>query len=87
MPRSDNAQLNIRSAYARDRAREIARTTGMSTTEIVEDALRGYVPPAGAGTVERLVRRGRLLVKPAQGRRVTHEEAEQALAAVRERDL
>ncbi len=87
MPRSDNAQLNIRSAYARDRAREIARRTGMSTTEIVEDALRGYVPPAEAGTVEGLVRRGRLLVKPAHGRRVTHDEVEQAIEAVRGRDL
>ena len=87
MPRSDNAQLNIRSAYARDRAREIAGRTGMSTTEIVEDALRGYVPPAGLGEVEGLVRRGQVLVKPAQGRRVTHEEAEQALEAVRGRDL
>ena len=82
MPRADNAQLNIRSAYARNRAREIARRTGMTTTEIVEDALRGYVPPAASEPVDGLV-----LVKPAQGRHVTQDEADQALEAVRERDL
>jgi len=39
MPRADNAQLNIRSAYARNRAREIARCTGMTTTDT--KSLRG----------------------------------------------
>ncbi|MGI4765345.1 MAG: hypothetical protein ACRYGP_09830 [Janthinobacterium lividum] len=53
----------------------------------VEDALQSYVPTGGSGAVGRLVRRGRLLVKPAQGLRVTHDEAEQALEAVRERDF
>ena len=86
MPRADNAQLNIRSAYARNRAREIARRTGMTTTEIVEDALRGYVPPGASEPVDGLVRRGPILVKPAQGRRVTQDEADQALEAVRGRD-
>lgn len=87
MPRRDNAQLNVRSAYARDRTREIARRTGMTTTEIVEDALRGYVPPAVTAPVDGLVRRGPVLVKPSQGRHVTQEEADQALNAVRGRDL
>ncbi len=87
MPRVDNTQLNIRSAYARNRAHEIARRTGMTTTEIVEDALRGYVPPAASQPVDGLVRRGPVLVKPAQGRHVTQDEADQALEAVRGRDL
>ena len=87
MPRADNTQFNIRSAYARDRVREIARGTGMTATEVVEDALRGYVPPVTSEPVEGLVRRGPVLVKPARGRRVTHQEADQALHAVRERDL
>ncbi len=87
MPRADNAQLNIRSVYARSRAREIARRTGMTTTEIIEDALRGYVPPAASEPVGGLVRRGPVLVKPAQGRRVTQDDADQALDAVRGRDL
>lgn len=87
MPRGDNTQLNIRSAYARDRAREIARSCGMTTTEIVEDALRGYVPAVTPEPVDGLVRRGRVLVKPAHGRSVTQEEADQALEAARGRDL
>ena len=87
MPRADNAQLNIRSAYARNRAREIARRTGMTATEVVEDALRGYVPPAASEPVDGLVRRGPILVKPAQGRHVTQDEADQALEAARGRDL
>ena len=86
MPRADNAQLNIRSAYARNRDHEIARGTGMTATEVIEDALRGYVPPAAPEPVEGLVRRGPVLVKPAQGRHVTHNEADQALDAVRGRD-
>ena len=87
MPRADNAQLNIRSAYACNRVREIARKTGMTATELVEDALRRYVPPAVPEPVEGLIRRGPVLVKAAQGRQVTFDEADQALQAVRERDL
>ena len=86
MPRADNAQLNIRSAYARNRARDIACRTGMTTTEVVEDALRSYVPPGASEPVDGLVRRGPILVKPAHGRRVTQDEADQALDAVRGRD-
>jgi hypothetical protein len=86
MPRADNAQLNIRSAYARNRVREIARGTGMTATGVIEDALRGYVLPATPTPVEGLVRRGPILVKPAQGQHVTQVQADQALQAVRERD-
>jgi hypothetical protein len=87
MPRADNTQLNIRSAYARNRVREIARGTGMTATEVIEDALRGYVPRAAPTPVEGLVQRGPILVKPAQGQHVTQAQADQALQAVRERDL
>ena len=87
MPRADNAQLNIRSAYARNRVREIASRTGMTATEVVEDALRGYVPPAASEPVEGLVWRGPVLVKLAQGQHVTFNEADQALQAVRDREL
>lgn len=90
MPRQETAQLNIRSAYARARVQEIARRTGMTATEIIEDALRGYVPPASSESerVGTLVRRGPLLVRPAtRGRIITQEEADAALAAAREREL
>lgn len=86
MSRRNVAQLNIRSAFARDRVREVARRTGMTATEIVEDALRGYVPPAEPRAVGPLVRRGPLLVFPAsKKRKIKLSEAESALAAVRSR--
>lgn len=87
MPRTNDAQLNIRSVYARDRVRELARGTGMTAAEVIEDALRGYVPPAAVQPIEGIVERGPVLVIRAPGRQVTHQEAEAALAAVRERDL
>lgn len=36
MARVDRTQLNIRSAYARERTRELAKLTGMTATQIVE---------------------------------------------------
>ncbi len=82
MPRRNADQLNVRSAFARQRARELVRRTGMTVTEVVEDALRGYVPPTEPQVVGTLVRRGPLLVRPAgKKRKVTLAEAEAALAA------
>lgn len=87
MSRHDNAQLNIRSTFARARAQEIARRTGMTVTEAIEDALRGYVPAAEPREVGALVRRGPLLVLPASGRRrISLAEANEALDATRGRD-
>jgi hypothetical protein len=87
MPRHDNAQLNIRSAFARARAHEIARRTGMTATEVIEDVLRGYVPAAEPKPVGALVRRGPLFVLPASGRRrVSLTEANEALDTTRHRD-
>lgn len=87
MPRHDSAQLNIRSAFAHARAHEIARRTGMTATEVIEDALRGYVPAAGPTQVGTLVRRGPVLVRPASGRRrVSLAEANEALGAARDHD-
>ncbi len=86
MSRRDTVQLNIRSAFARARVAEIARRTGMTATQIVEDALRGYVAPADIHQVGLLERHGPILVHPGHGARpITLEEAEAALLAVRER--
>ncbi len=79
-------QFNVRSAFARQRAHELAKLTGMTATQIVEDALRGYVPPAQGAKVGNLVRRGPVLVRPAAGATVSLEDANAALDAVRERD-
>ena len=87
MSRADHTQFNVRSAYARARAHELAKLTGMTATQIVEEALRGYVPPGAAAAVGGLVRRGPLLVKRAVGGSISQAEADAALEAVRERDL
>ncbi len=84
MSRAD--QFNVRSAFARKRAHELAKLTGMTATQIVEDALRGYVPPATGAKVGKLVRRGPILVRPAAGTKVSLEEANAALDAAREHD-
>ena len=84
MSRSEPVQFNVRSAFARARARELAEQTGMTATQVVEEALRGYVPSGAATPVGRLVRRGPILVAPADGRSVSLEQANAALDAVRE---
>jgi len=88
MSRADTAQFNVRSAFARARAHELARLTGMTATQVVEDALRAYVPPGAAAVPGDLVRRGPILVKPANGaKKISLAAANAALKAVRERDL
>jgi hypothetical protein len=88
MPRPDPVQLNIRSAFARNRAADIAKQTGMTVTQVVEDALRAYVPPGQPIDKGRLVRRGPLLVLPAEGAGVvTFAAAEAALEAAREAQI
>jgi hypothetical protein len=84
MSRAEPAQFNVRSSYARKRAREIAQATGMTVTQVVEDALRAYAPPAPQATIGALVRRGPLLVLPAKGKLVSLDDANAALDATRE---
>jgi hypothetical protein len=86
MSRIQQTQLNVRSSFARDRAMALARETGMTATQVVEEALRAYVPMSEADGVGALERRGPLLVMPARGRIVTLDEANAALEAVRNRD-
>jgi Rv0623-like transcription factor len=75
-------QLNVRSPYARERAAALARATGMTTTQVVEEALRAYTPPV-AVPPGRLVRRGKLLVMPGGDRIITLEETNAAINASR----
>ncbi len=84
MPRSESAQLNVRSAYARARAHELARQTGMTATQVVEEALREFVPAPPAAELQGLVRKGALLVKPAAGQVISFDDAEAALAEARD---
>lgn len=76
-----STQLNVRSRYARERAAMLARATGMTTTQVVEEALRSYTPPLAAPQ-GKLVRRGVLLVRPG-GSKVTLAAANAALDASR----
>jgi hypothetical protein len=87
MSRANSVQFNVRSAFARTRAHELAKLTGMTATEVVEDALRGYAPPGVPSPAGRLVRRGALLVQPSDGRTVSLAEANAALERAREPDL
>lgn len=83
MTRAEATQLNIRSRFARERAAVLSRQTGMTTTQVVEEALRAYLPPSEGNVEARLVRKGAILVKPADGRHVSLSDAEASLDAVR----
>lgn len=84
MARTESQQLNIRSRFARERAAVLAHETGMTTTQVVEEALRAYVPPPPDPASPRLIRKGPILVLSSQGRRVvTLEEANAMLEATR----
>ena len=87
MSRTDHVQFNVRSAFSRSRARDLAKLTGMTVAQVVEDALRAYVPPGTAIKAGRLARRGLILVLPANGTGVSLVEADAALNGVRERHL
>ncbi len=86
MARAQTTQLNVRSSFARTRAHELAKLTGMTATQIVEDALRGYVPPTAPAAVGTLVQRGAILVRPRRGVPVSLDAANTALEATRERE-
>ena len=80
--KDENRQLNVRSKFATARASKLAKLTGMTITQIVEDALRAYQPlkrlvPGG------LVEKGGLLVKPKGEAQITHLQAESELEDIR----
>jgi hypothetical protein len=87
MGRAENIQLNVRSAFARDRVHALAKLTGMTASEVVEDALRGYVPPGIPANTGKLVRRGALLVRPSTGKTISLEDANEALDRNREHNI
>ncbi len=83
--------LHIRSRFARERAAELARRTGMTEVQVVEEALRAYAPPVADERPPeepppgRLVRRGRFLVMPAEEGEpaITVAEVEAAIEEIR----
>ena len=84
MGREVKIQLNVRSAFARDRVQALSKLTGMTASEVVEDALRGYVPPGVPANTGKLVRHGVLLIRPSTGKPISLEIANEALDRSRE---
>ena len=86
MARTEPVQFNIRSKFARDRATQIAQATGMTTTQVVEEALRGYAPQQELDPPPGLKRVGDLLVLTG-GPKMTLEEWNAAIEEGRSRPL
>jgi hypothetical protein len=75
-------QLSVRSKFASARASKLAKLTGMTITQIVEDALRAYQPPTRI-VPGGLIEKGGLLVKPKARAEVTHFQVDAELEEIR----
>lgn len=89
MRRKNNAQLNIRSDYARERVDQLVRETGRTARQVVEEAVRAYRPPSPAkdDVPEGMIRKGRILVWVGNGVPITLEDTNRAIWEGRNRDL
>jgi hypothetical protein len=76
-------QLNVRSRFARTRASQLAKATGMSVTQVVEDALRAYQPARQLARPAGLIEKAGLLVKPKGRFDVTQLQVETELEKIR----
>lgn len=76
-------QLNVRSQFARARASQLARATGMSVTQVVEDALRAYQPARQVVRPAGLIEKAGLLVKPKGSFEATQLEVDAELEKIR----
>lgn len=76
-------QLNIRSAFARERATELAIRMGVTTTEVVEAALRAFRPPPAEVVPEGTKRLGWLRVLSNGGHPITLDDVNAAIDADR----
>ena len=89
MASNRSAQLNVRSNFLRRRVPELTAQTGMTATQILEEAVRAYTPQLLAKEHAGLARRGWLLVGRSYNRQpVTLEQANADLETIRsgERD-
>jgi hypothetical protein len=90
MSRSANIQLNIRSEPAKTRATALARASGKSVTQVVEEAVLAYrpQPPSEEVLPEGLIRKGQFLVlNRNRGRKITLADTNRMIADARNRDL
>ena len=83
-PKHSTPQLSVRSPFAKARASKLAKLTGMTITEVVEDALRAYQPASKLAHPGGLIEKGGILVKPkGQSAQITHAQAEAELEEIR----
>lgn len=93
MRRKDNAQLNIRSDYARERVDQLVRETGKSARQVVEEAVRAYrpppqpPPPKDDDLTPGMVRKGRLVVWTGNKVFIPMEATLRAIEESRTRDI
>ncbi len=76
-------QLNVRSRFARARASQLAKATGMSVTQVVEDALRAYQPARQIIRPAGLIEKAGLLVKPKGRFEITQLQVDAELEKIR----
>jgi hypothetical protein len=76
-------QLNVRSVFARMRASQLAKATGMSVTQVVEDALRAYQPARRVARPAGLVEKAGVLVKPKGPTEITQAQVDAELEDIR----
>lgn len=76
-------QLNVRSRFARARASQLAKATGMTVTQVVEDALRAYQPARQVVRPAGLIEKAGLLVKPKGRFDVTQLQVDAELETIR----
>lgn len=79
-------QLSVRSRFARGRASALAKVTGMSITQVVEDALRAYQPAQRLSQPGKLIEKAGILVKPKSSVEITHSQVETELEKIRSGD-
>lgn len=84
MAKAETTQLNIRSRFARQRAVRIARETGMTLTQVIEEALRAYQPTRKASGGGSLAMKSGILVRPKTGRTVSSGDVDAAFGAIRD---
>lgn len=84
-PRSKHltTQLSVRSRFARGRASTLAKVTGMSITQVVEDALRAYQPARTLSRPGGLIEKAGILVKPKGAVEITHSQVETEFEKIR----
>lgn len=82
-PKQSTPQLSVRSGFARARAANLAKVTGMTITQVVEDALRAYQPASRAVRPGTLIEKRGVLVKPKRDAELTHLQVETELDSIR----